>query len=64
MILPIGSPSSTTSSLSTTPRMPTLRGDLSRLSARNLRRPSRLPNGTALGGYLARLKWLFTGSEF
>ncbi len=53
-MLPISSPSTPT-------RLPTLRRDLSRLSARNLRRPSPLPRGP-LGGYLSRLKWLFTGS--
>ncbi|HEY4067180.1 MAG TPA: hypothetical protein VGM74_09825 [Burkholderiaceae bacterium] len=54
-----------TSSPSTPTRLPTLRRDLSRLSARNLRRPSSLPHGPSqFGGYLSRLKWLFTGSPF
>ncbi len=55
-MLPISSPTTPT-------RLPTLRRDLSRLSARNLRRPSPLPQGPLyFNGYLARLKWLFTGS--
>ncbi len=56
--MPISSPPMPT-------RLPTLRHDLSRLSARNLRRPSPLPHGPLhFNGYFARLRWLFTGSEF
>jgi hypothetical protein len=47
-------------------RLPVLGRDLSRLSARNLRRPTQVPRSRPLNvvSYLDRLKWLFSGSGF